>query len=98
MKEADTLGDYTLPAGSDVVINTYVLHRHPDFWENPEGFDPTRFLPENREGQHRFAYLPFSRGLRFCIGDSFAKMEAVFALAMVAQQFDLNLIGGKRFV
>ncbi len=93
--EADTLSGYTLLAGSNVVINTYTLHRHPDFWENPEGFDPTRFLPEQSKDRNRFAYIPFSSGPRFCIGESFAKMEAVFVLAMVAQRFEVNLVAGQ---
>ncbi len=84
-----------MPAGSNVVINTYTVHRHPDFWENPEGFDPTRFSPEQSKGRNRFAYIPFSGGPRFCIGDSFAKMEAVLLLAMVVQRFDVNLVAGQ---
>ena len=88
--EADTLVGHTLPAGSNVVISTYALHRHPAFWDNPEGFDPTRMLPEGRKGQHRFAYIPFSSGPRFCIGESFAKLEAVLILAMVAQRYEVN--------
>lgn len=95
MLEADTLSGYDLPAGSNVVVSTFTLHRHPAFWDNPEGFDPTRFLPENSKERHRFAYLPFSAGPRFCIGDSFAKMEAVLALAMISQRFELDLAGGQ---
>ena len=71
-------------------------HRHRAFWDNPEGFDPTRMLPEARKGQHRFAYIPFSSGPRFCIGESFAKLEAVLILAMVAQRFEVNLVRGQR--
>lgn len=93
---ADTLGGHLLPGGSNVVINTYALHRHPAFWANPEGFDPTRMLPEGRKGQHRFAYIPFSGGPRFCIGESFAKLEAVLILAMVSQRFEVNLVPGQR--
>lgn len=95
MLEVDTLGGYELPAGSNVVVNTFTLHRHPAFWSNPEAFDPTRFLSDNSKGRHRFAYLPFSAGPRYCIGDSFAKMEAVLALAMITQKFELDLVGGQ---
>jgi cytochrome P450 len=93
--EADTLRGHLLPADTNVVINTYALHRHPGFWENPEGFDPERFLPEGRKDRHRFAYIPFSSGPRFCIGESFAKLEAVLILAMVAQHFEVNLVPGQ---
>lgn len=94
--EPDTLAGHLLPAGSNVVIPTYALHRHPAFWDNPEGFDPNRMLPDARKGQHRFAYIPFSAGPRFCIGESFAKLEAVLILAMVAQRFEVNLVPGQR--
>ncbi len=93
--DTDTLGGYAVPKGASVVINTYALHHHPDFWENPEGFDPTRFFPENTKGRHQFAYVPFSRGPRFCIGEPFAKLEATMVLARMTQKFDLNLTPGQ---
>ena len=53
-------------------------------------------LPEGRKQQHRFAYIPFSSGPRFCIGESFAKLEAVVILAMIAQRYEVNLVPGQR--
>ncbi|GAB4111359.1 MAG: cytochrome P450 [Roseiflexaceae bacterium] len=90
----DTIGGYHIPAGTIVMLSPYVVHRHPQFWSNPEGFEPERFLPEHSEGRPRFAYFPFGGGPRQCIGNNFALMEAQLILAMVAQRFDLNLLPG----
>jgi len=97
-KEDDEVGGYHVPAGSNIVLCAYVTHRHPDFWENPEGFDPDRFTPERSAGIHRMAYFPFSGGPRKCIGNSFAMMQMPIVLAMVTQRFRLNLLPGERAV
>jgi cytochrome P450 len=88
----DVLGDYRIAPGSIVGICPYVLHRHPEHWENPEGFDPERFRPERAEGRARYAYLPFGGGARTCIGNHFAMMEAQIVLAMVVRERRLELV------
>jgi cytochrome P450 len=93
--EDDQVGGYDLPAGSNVVLCPYVTHRHPAFWDNPEGFDPERFTPERSANRHRMAYLPFAAGPRKCIGDSFAMMEMALVVAMIAQRFRLDLVPGQ---
>ncbi len=85
----------TLDADTDVSISPYVTHRHPDFWTNPEGFDPERFAPERPE-QHRFAYFPFGAGPRICIGNNFALLEMVLTLATVSQRCTLELVEGEQ--
>ncbi|PYQ13509.1 MAG: cytochrome P450 [Acidobacteria bacterium] len=93
---ATTLGGYDLPAGSRVLVNLFNLHRHPDFWPDPERFDPDRFAPERRKAQHRFAYLPFGAGPHICIGKSFALMEAHLLLILIAQRHELRHVPGHR--
>jgi cytochrome P450 len=92
--EEDQIGELTIPANSPVLLVQYVTHRHRDFWDNPEGFDPERFLPEQVEKRHPYAYFPFGAGPRICIGNHFAMMEAVLILAAVAARWRLNLIPG----
>jgi cytochrome P450 len=92
--EADQIGGYDIPAGSTVVLSPYVTHRHPDFWVNPEGFDPERFTPERSRGRPYFAYFPFGGGPRLCLGNNFALLEARLALATVAQRYRLELVPG----
>ncbi|HXY33101.1 MAG TPA: cytochrome P450 [Planctomycetaceae bacterium] len=91
----DQIDDVTIPAGSPVLLSQYVIHRHRGFWENPEGFDPDRFLPERSEGRHPYAYFPFGAGPRICIGNHFAIIEAVLILATVTSRWSLNLIPGR---
>ncbi len=90
----DEIGNYHIPAGSEVTISPYVMHRHPAFWENPLGFDPDRFSDERSAGRPRYAYLPFGGGPRLCIGHHFAMIEAQIITAMVAQVYHLDLVPG----
>jgi cytochrome P450 len=94
----DEIGGYHIPAGRWIVVCPYVTHRHPAFWENPEGFDPERFAPEREKARHRLAYLPFGGGPRRCIGEAFAMVQMPLALAMIAQRFRLDLVEGQQVV
>ncbi len=89
---ADEIGGYAIAGGSEIAISQYVTHRHPDFWERPDVFDPERFLPERSAQRPHFAYFPFGGGQRLCIGNSFALMEAQLLLATIAQCYRLRLI------
>jgi cytochrome P450 len=91
VKQADTIGGYSIPAGSSVDISAYVTHRHPEFWPHPERFEPERFTPERVAARHKHAYIPFSTGPRICIGNNFALMEATLALATLARRVRLRL-------
>ena len=91
----DEIGGYHIPADSIVAISSYVTHRLPTYWDNPEGFDPERFTPERSEGRPRFAYFPFGGGPRICIGNNFAMMEMQLVLATIAQRYRLDLTPGQ---
>lgn len=82
-----------VPAGTVVVVLPYLAHRDQEVWENPEGFDPRRFLP-GAPSRPRFAYLPFGGGRRVCVGMGFAEQEAVLATATIAQRLTLDLAPG----
>jgi cytochrome P450 len=86
----DEVRDFRVPRGDIVILVPYVTHRHPDFWVDPEQFEPTRFLPANRTGMHRWAYFPFGAGQRKCLGMDFALMEGQLTLAMIAQRYRLR--------
>ena len=72
-----------------MLISPYVTHRNPHYWEDPEIFDPERFLPERSADRPEFVYLPFGGGPRKCIGDHFAMTEGVLILATIAQRYRL---------
>ena len=88
---ADHLGAYPIAPGAIVGICPYVMHRHPDHWENPEGFDPERFRADRAEKRARYAYLPFGGGPRTCVGNHFAMMEAQILLSMIVREHRLEL-------
>jgi cytochrome P450 len=88
----DEVQGFRVPQGDIVVLVPYVTHRHPDFWADPEKFQPTRFLPPSRAEIGRWAYFPFGAGQRKCLGMDFALMEAQLTLAMIAQRYRLKLV------
>jgi len=90
--EPDRLGGYDIPAGTDVLLSPYFVHRHPDHWGEPEAFRPERFTPEAIEARHKFAYFPFAVGPRHCIGENFAMFEMTVHLARTAQRFRLHYL------
>jgi len=92
--EADEIAGARIPKGGTVIVASWVLHRHRLLWDDPERFDPDRFLPERSAGRHRFAYLPFGGGPRVCIGQVLAMTEATLILATLAQRYRLRLRPG----
>ena len=90
----DEIGGYRVARKTNIIICSFVTHRHPAFWEEPERFDPERFSPERSEGRPNFAYLPFGGGPRICIGNGFAMTEAQLVVATMAQRYRLRLAPG----
>ncbi len=85
------LGDYSLPKHATLLMSQWVMHRHPRYFDEPERFQPERWLDGLEHRLPRFAYFPFGGGPRQCIGNSFAVMEANLLLATLAQRFQLEL-------
>ena len=90
--EDDTVCGYNIPAGTNIFFAPYYLHRHPDFWEEPESFKPDRFSAEEVKKRHKFAFIPFSAGPRRCIGDYFSIVEMQIHLGTMAQKFKLEYV------
>ena len=87
----DCVGGYPIKAGGDVVVLPFLTQRHPEFWPEPEKFDPQRFAPDAIQKRPKFAYYPFGGGPRLCIGQGFALMEGQIAIAVIAARFRLEL-------
>jgi cytochrome P450 len=84
------VGGYSIPAGAYVVVSQFATHRHPQFWDDAEAFDPARFTPEREGARHSHAYFPFGGGPRACIGSHFAMLEATMAVALLLQHFRIS--------
>ncbi len=89
--EDDTIGGYPIPAGSTVMVSLHATHRLPHHWPDPDRFDPDRFLPENSQGRHRYAYIPFAVGHRACIGGAQAVVNAKINIATMMQRYLFHL-------
>ena len=89
--EADVLGGFEIRAGTDVLLSPYLLHRHPQYWKEPDAFRPERFDAEHESERPRFAYIPFAAGPRHCIGESLALYEMLMHLYKVARHYRLAL-------
>lgn len=87
IQEDIVINGMTVPEGTACMLCTFMLHRNEEVFQNPEVFDPDRFLPENANGRHPYAYIPFSAGPRNCIGQKFAIMEQKVVLANVIRNF-----------
>jgi cytochrome P450 len=90
----DELDGVRIPAGTRMIVFTYGTHRHPAFWDEPERFDPDRWLPEREAARHAHAYHPFAIGPRICLGNNFSLLETHVMAAMLARRFKLRLKPG----
>ena len=89
--EEDQIDGLTIPKGSSLAVFIYGLHHDPEYWLNPERFDPERFAPSAVKARDRFTYIPFSAGPRQCIGNTFALLEMQVILTCVLQRFRLRV-------
>lgn len=88
-----TLGPYSIPAGAHFFFSQYIMQRSAEHFPDPLRFDPMRHTPEAKAARPKFAYFPFGGGGRQCIGESFAWMEGVLALATIASRWRLEYLG-----
>jgi len=86
----DRLGDFFVPAGTEIYISPYLIQRSPSLWPSPDRFDPDRMSPENVSKRHELAFCPFGAGPRNCVGELMARVEAQIHLMMFASQLRLR--------
>ncbi|MBE1489669.1 cytochrome P450 [Plantactinospora soyae] len=89
MTESDVVvSGYRIPANTKVVVAPWVTHRHPEFWPDPERFEPDRFL--GKQERPRYAYFPFGGGPRSCIGEHFALLEMTVLLSALLARYRVD--------
>lgn len=84
----------TIAKGTQAMILPWTLHRHRQYWEHPDSFMLSRFLPKNAEKIHRYQFLPFGAGPRVCIGASFALQEAMIIIGVLMSQYRFDMAPG----
>ncbi|MFC4908224.1 cytochrome P450 [Actinomadura gamaensis] len=90
-----TLGGYAIPAGTTLFYPFWAVHMNPEYWPEPEVFDPDRFTPAASAGRPRLAHLPFGVGPRSCEGAALATVEARLVLAVLLKRFRFALAPGQ---
>jgi cytochrome P450 len=93
----DTIGGYHIPAGSSILLSSYLTQHNHELWENPEALDPQRFCPAHNGAAERpkYAYYPFGGGARKCIGFEAALLEIQLAVATIVQRVRMDLVPGR---
>ncbi|KAI4372726.1 hypothetical protein MLD38_010925 [Melastoma candidum] len=91
-----TIEGYTVPKGSRVFVNVWAIHRDPMIWENPNEFNPDRFLDGKGDySGNDFCYFPFGAGRRICAGIAMAERMVMYSLATLMHSFNWGLPGGR---
>lgn len=90
--QATHLAGYQLPKDSLVFMSIYHIHRHRGLWDEPDTFDPDRWLPERGKRAHQLSFMPFGAGQRLCIGNHMALMEGALLLAQIARRYEPRLV------
>ncbi|XP_074266634.1 geraniol 8-hydroxylase-like [Silene latifolia] len=86
---------YTIPANSMLLLNVGAIGRDPETWDNPEKFEPERFLgSEIVVKGHNFEPIPFGAGRRMCLGMPLANRIIPLMLASLIHEFDWILENG----
>jgi cytochrome P450 len=92
----DRVGDIAIPQGSTVIVFVYGAHHAPRYWQNPEIFDPERFVKGSEKLRTPFTYLPFGGGPRVCIGNHYAMLQILMILSDLLRRYDFELTPGQR--
>ncbi|XP_054724723.1 cytochrome P450 4C1-like [Uloborus diversus] len=92
LQEDVEVDGFKIPKGTTCMLVIYMLHRNKECFPNPELFDPDRFLPENINKRHPFAYCPFSAGPRSCIGQKFAMLEEKTIVSNILRNFTVRSV------
>ncbi|XP_064615694.1 cytochrome P450 3A24-like [Liolophura sinensis] len=90
-EEDISIKGHFISKGTGISVPVYVLHRDPEYWPNPDKFDPERFSPQNQDKNHPFALIPFSAGPRNCVGKRMALVAAKIAMATVLQKVSFEI-------
>jgi cytochrome P450 len=86
------LGHYAVRRGALIMVSPWTMHRHREYWQQPDAFDPDRFMPGREESLTPGAYLPFGLGPRVCVGAAFAMTESSLILAEWVRRYDWTII------
>jgi cytochrome P450 len=82
------VGDYLIPAGTQILTLPYIIHRDPDHFDAPDVFRPERFF--EKSSVNRSAYLPFGLGPQACMGAQFATVESLMVITHLLMRYEFH--------
>uniref|UniRef100_A0A8D3A207 Cytochrome P450 2U1 n=2 Tax=Scophthalmus maximus TaxID=52904 RepID=A0A8D3A207_SCOMX len=85
---------YTIPKGTVILANLWSVHRDPTLWDDPDSFNPARFLDDDGTLRRKECFIPFGIGRRVCMGEQLAKMELFLTVTCLLQAFKFRLPEG----
>ena len=87
----DIINGLHLQSQSNVLLNIYGLHHHPNYWEQAENFYPEHFSREKENSRPAYVYVPFGGGPRLCLGNNFAMLVMHIVLCRIVQSFQFTV-------
>jgi cytochrome P450 len=87
---------FRIPAGTGISINPLYTHHMPEYWPEPQRYDPMRFDPEVSRTRHKFAFVPFGGGAHMCLGLNFAYMQAKCFIWHLLNRYRVSMAPGYR--
>ncbi|KAK9224542.1 hypothetical protein WN943_009576 [Citrus x changshan-huyou] len=99
--QSSSIGGYTVPKDTTIILNVWAIHRDPQIWDNPLEFGPEKFFNDGIASKfdysgNNFQYLPFGAGRRMCAGIALAERMLMFVLASLLHSFDWKLPAGTK--
>ncbi|CAI2170881.1 3493_t:CDS:2 [Funneliformis geosporum] len=93
-QEPDEVAGYNWPAGTIFHINAVSIHKHNDYWEEPEKFNPDRWMVKGFEPK-KYSFIMFGGGLRICPGRKLAMIELICLMALIYRKYEVDLVDKK---
>ena len=86
------MGGVPIAQGTMVLISPYTTHRHAEFWDEPERFNPARFVDLDARKRPLYAFAPFAGGRHLCLGQRFATIEGQIITAMILARYEFHAV------
>lgn len=83
--------DVTIEKNTQVIVSNMGIQRDPEYWPNPNQFDPERFSKEEKAKRPHIAYMPFGEGQRICVGKRFGLLQTKIGLITTVRNYEITL-------